>query len=214
MAETDLCRYYGYSLPKGADSVAASAGLTDLNTMFDQFDTKLDQLDLQASVPAPDEPFCAVWTSSANQVISSSATPINPTYTWVNTFTGAGTIAPTFNTSTGFITFPTGGFYRLTYHAQVDDAPSVTEGYACSGLKETGTAAFVTRTAKYVPMETYMGKISVYKSVLLRAASSGNADVNLTSSYALATIQENNLASTMTVKTGLTWLALEYVRSL
>lgn len=208
----DKTRYFGVVMPEGADSVAASAGLTQINSFFDTIDTELQAVS-NTGVAAY---YLGVWTANNTPTLISTSTVSNSPLTWTNTITATGTGTPTFNTSTGMITFPTAGYYRVSYNLEIAGTTAPAEGYFKAGLKESGTAAFITRTAKQVPLDTHIGSTSIHNAMVIRAASSG-ADVNLTSSYNVTAIQENSggVAATynMTGEYADTWVAIEYVRA-
>jgi hypothetical protein len=205
---SDVSRYFALELPQGSDSVASNAGLAQINNFFDNMDAEL----FAVSNTGVAGYYVGLWTASNSPSLSSSATVSNSALTWTNVFSTSGTPSPSFNTSTGMIQFATAGFYRLSYHLIITGMSAVTEGYFKVGLKESATAAFVTRTAKQSAMETYLGETHVHGSVLLEAHAT-TGDVNLASNYNVTAIQENSSVAAATLGGSSSWVALEYVRA-
>lgn len=210
------CRYHNsaWQLPRGDNSVAAGAGLNQLNNQLDLIDTKLKAAETAGATPAPDC-YTAVWRGNTTQSLASSSALSNPTFTWTNVFTLSGTPSiGSFNTTNGQFSITTAGYWRITYHMYGTGSQTFTEGYLSVVLKEASASAYPVRTLTTMPLETRAGATSVFKSVLYRCGTSGNIDLDTTKSYVLAPIQENNLAGTLTVGGSSTWISIEYVRPL
>lgn len=209
----DKSRYFGLTLPQGNDSVVASAGLTQLNNFFDTMDTELNAVS-NTGVAAF---YLGVWAGSGTQSLASSATPANPTFTYSNVFTGTGAITPTFNTTGGGIVFGTAGFWRVTFTMVLSGMSALVGptdgGTVVSGLKISGTAAFIPRLVKSSKMEIFAGTTYISNSFIVKA-DTASAEVDLTSTYYVATTQINSLASAGTLGGTDSWIAIEYMRAL
>jgi hypothetical protein len=205
---SDVSRYFALELPEGTDSVAALQGITQINNFLDNMDLELAAVSNTGVAGY----FAGLWTASNSPALASSATVANSALTWTNVFTATGAVSPSFTTGTGMIQFATAGFYRLSYHLIISGMSAVTEGYFKVGLKESATAAFVTRTAKQTSMETFLGETHIHSSVLLEAHAT-TGDVNLASSYNVTAIQENSSIAAATLGGSSSWVALEYVRA-
>lgn len=211
------CRYHdtGYwQLFKGSDSVADSAGISQIRSEIDKVDTKLKAAETAGATPAPDC-YTGLWRGSTSQSLSSTSTLANPTFTWTTGFELSGTpTISSFNTTNGQFSLGTDGYWRITYCADITGASAVTEGYVNIVLKDASLGAYPVRSLTTMPLETYLGETTVFKSVLYRVGTTGNCDLDPSKTYVLAAVQENNLGSALTYGTADTWLSIEYVRPL
>jgi hypothetical protein len=208
---SDWTRNYQFVKPEPTDSIASSAGLTVINDWLDDVDTKL--WNISDTMNAGTEGYFGLWCSNGTQALASSATLSNVTHALTAYMGKAGTGTPTVNTTNGDITFTNSGIFRVTVGLYLSGSAGITEGIFQVGLKTSAGAVFLERMSSTVAMETFGGATNTNASFIVRAASSGSPDVDLTTTYKIGAMQQNSSASGLTLgASNASWFTIEYLR--